>query len=161
YTEPHLPDYLDRLNNSDITEDTSCSICFETIYPGNEQPELYTIRNCKHIFHQQCILKWFKTPKVVNADETIPTTNSCPICRQSIIFCETCKGTTVVKETFFGSVPPYDPESDQDRIETDGPYGIHTIYYEELYFKGVLYDRIHNTISLLPLEEVNDNNNEQ
>jgi hypothetical protein len=158
YTEEKLPEYLVPLDTTNLSE--YCSICFETLYPGDDNIKLYKIHNCQHIFHQQCILKWFKTPKVVNQDETIPTTNSCPICRQAIIYCNTCKGTTTIKEKYFGSVPPYDPTSDDDRVETDGPYGIHTIYYEELYFKGIVYDRIHNTISLLPLEDVSENVNE-
>ena len=160
YTEKYISDYLDPVEPTDLSEETCCSICFEAIYPGSEQPELYTIRNCHHIFHQPCILKWFKTPKIVNQDETLPTTNSCPICRQAIIYCNTCKGTTTIKEKYFGSVPPYDPTDDNDRVETDGPYGIHSIYYEELYFKGILYDRIHNTLSLLPLEDVSENTSE-
>jgi hypothetical protein len=150
YNEDRLHEFLNLAESSS----EACSICFEEIYPGEDEPRLYAVRNCGHIFHEPCIAKWFKTPKVINDDETLPITNSCPICRQSIIFCDTCKGTRNVKEQFIGTVPPYDPTSTEDRVETDGPHGIHTIYYEELYFKGILYDRIHNTVSLLPLEQV-------
>lgn len=143
----------DESNESnDSNESKECSICFES----DDQSSLFQINNCKHIFHRPCIVKWFNTPKVVNEDESLPNTNSCPVCRQSIIYCNTCKGTRKIKERYFGSVPPFDPNSNENRIETDGPYQIHTIYYEELYVKGILYDRIHNTISLLPLENVND-----
>lgn len=150
YTDEHLPEFLNVVNTEE-----SCSICFENVHLEGDT-NIYAVRNCGHLFHYPCILKWFKTPKIINDEESLPHTNSCPICRQSIIFCDTCKGSRVIKESYFGSVPPYDPNSEEDRIETDGPHRIHTIYYEELYFKGIQYDRIHNTLSLLPLEQLDD-----
>lgn len=149
YNDENLSNFITSCSDSDEKE---CSICFES----DENSELFSINNCKHVFHKPCILKWFNTPKMLNEDESLPNTNSCPVCRQSIIYCITCKGTRKIKERFFGSVPPFDPSSDENRIQTDGPYEIHTIYYEELFFKGILYDRIHNTISLLPLEQLED-----
>jgi hypothetical protein len=146
YNSENLSNFIHPLVS--IEDEKECSICFES----DENLELFFINNCKHVFHKACILKWFNTPKVLNEDESLPNTNSCPVCRQSIIYCDTCKGTQKIQERFFGSVPPFNPLSDENRIETDGPYEIHTIYYQELYFKGILYDRIHNTISLLPLE---------
>lgn len=149
YSEQRMYDFLRVANTEE-----PCSICFETVHQESETPELFCIQNCRHIFHKPCIAKWFNTHKTINQDETIPYNNSCPNCRQPIIQCPTCKGTRIIKEHYYGSVPPYSPDHSEDRILTDGPYGIHTIYYEELYFKGFVYDRIHNTISLLPLEEV-------
>lgn len=153
YNEENLSNFITLATDEESEESKECSICFES---SDEQSGLFQINNCKHIFHRHCIVKWFNTPKVLNEDESLPNTNSCPVCRQSIIYCNTCKGTRKTKERYFGSVPPFDPNSNENRIETDGPYQIHTIYYEELYFKGILYDRIHNTLSLLPLENVDE-----
>ena len=48
-----------------------CQFCLEN-YETNETLELY----CNHIFHKQCILKWF---------ETCNSFGGCPICRQESI----------------------------------------------------------------------------
>jgi hypothetical protein len=47
-------------------------------------------------------------------------------------------------------------DNEDDRIETDGPYRIHSLYYEELYFKGIEYNKVENTIRLLPFERLDE-----
>jgi len=41
--------------NTDITTDV-CSICYDTL---NNEPQ-YTIPDCNHIFHTNCIVHWFR-----------------------------------------------------------------------------------------------------
>lgn len=56
-----------------VTEDfknkePECSICFSDFMIDEELPEL----PCKHVFHEQCLLQWFKY------------TRTCPLCRQNV-----------------------------------------------------------------------------
>jgi hypothetical protein len=150
YTEEYVAQYLTPVNPETIDEEVQCNICFES------GPDLFRINTCQHCYHKECILKWFNTPRVSNDEEEQQKSNSCPMCRQPIIFCSTCKATCLIQVPFFGVVPPYDADGEEDRIETDGPYRIHTLYYEELYFKGIMYNRLQNTICLLPFERVDD-----
>jgi len=46
-----------------------CSICHE-----NLDNELYTLPECKHIFHTNCIITWFRTSASIN---------KCPLCNES------------------------------------------------------------------------------
>lgn len=144
YTEEYVHLFLNP-----STEGQQCNICFE-------EDDLVDIELCKHSFHKQCILKWFNT---IRTDDERKS-NSCPLCRQPIIHCKTCRGTRKTEEKYYGSVLPYSDDSDDNRIETDGPYRIHTLYYEELYFKGILYDRINNVLRLLPYERLGDDLND-
>lgn len=50
-------------------EAKECSICKE---PGMD----IGLRECLHIFHRECILKWKESPK--------QDSDKCPICRQDI-----------------------------------------------------------------------------
>ena len=52
---------------SDITHH-ECPICYDTI---NDVNEIFNLP-CKHIFHRTCLERW------------IQTSNSCPMCRQTI-----------------------------------------------------------------------------
>lgn len=142
YTEENIHSFLTPVDSFD----QQCNICFD-------EGELVEIDLCKHLYHKACILKWFNTVKTDDDRKS----NSCPLCRQPIIYCNTCKGTCVVQERYFGAVVPYTQEHEENRIETDGPYGIHTLYYEELYFKGLIYNRVENTLKLLPYERLDGN----
>ncbi len=51
-------------NNNEI-----CSICHE-----NLNDELYTLPECNHIFHTNCIITWFRTSASIN---------KCPLCNES------------------------------------------------------------------------------
>ncbi len=151
YSEENLPQFF-RPSTPEISN--NCNICFE---PGSEESQLVKLDLCQHQYHRDCILKWFNTSRP-NEDNEPQKSNSCPMCRQPIIYCGTCKATMVVKEPFFGVVVPFSEDNLDDRIETDGPYRIHGLYYEELYFKGFVYDQMHNTLRLLPFERVDRTN---
>ena len=145
YSEQYIDSFLHSIN--DQNDDNQCNICFEG---GNE---LIEIKLCKHQYHKNCILKWFNTTQTSETEEEHKS-NSCPLCRQPIIYCNTCRGTREIQQIYRGSVIPYSSDHTEERVQTDGPYMIHTLYYEELLFKGVLYDKIQNTIRLLPYERI-------
>lgn len=148
YTEEYIHEHLSICESE--SEEEQCNICFES---GSE---IIKINRCQHVFHKECILKWFNTPKILNGEIEQKKSNTCPMCRQAIIYCSTCSSTGMIEEPFIGVVPPFDPEGEDDRPETDGPYHIHSLYYEELYFKGIMYDRIGNRLILLPFERIED-----
>ena len=145
YSENKLIYYIEEYtDNEHQNEIAICSICFEELKTENS----FKLKNCNHIFHKECIIKWFNTLKtndnILGETET-KKSNSCPVCRNPIIFCSKCNSTQKITEKYFGVVPPFDPENlenIQDRPETNGPYGIHTLYYEELFFKGILFNKI-------------------
>ena len=153
YTDEYIGNYLTPDNNETVpnesTEEVQCNICFES------GQDLVRINSCQHCYHRECILKWFNTPRQ-NEQEEQQKSNSCPMCRQPIIYCSTCKATCLIQVPFFGVVPPYTVDNEDDRIETDGPYRIHSLYYEELYFKGIEYNKVENTIRLLPFERLDE-----
>lgn len=151
YTERNLESFL----NSAESED-GCSICFD-----DSEVNLVRIQSCGHTFHITCLTRWFNTPKQVENEMVEAKHNSCPMCRQPIITCFSCHADRIIKERYFGPVPPYEPNNpeQEDRPETDGPYHIHTIYFEELYFKGIIYDTQTKMIRLLPLERLNEEDN--
>jgi len=144
YTEECLPQFLRPPTPGN--DNRSCNICFD-------EGDLVKLDLCNHHYHRECILKWFNMTRP-NEDNEPQKSNSCPMCRQPIIYCNTCKATLVIHEPYFGVVVPFSQETLDDRIETDGPYRIYGLYYEELYFKGFVYDRVHNTLRLLPFERL-------
>ena len=142
---------------SKITQEIQCGICFET-----EDNELIRINKCNHIFHFNCIDRWYRTP---NPQKNEDYSNSCPYCRQTIIFCQTCSGTKKIDYTFVGTVPPYESlfisEDITNRFQTDGTYGIHGFYIEELLFKGFVYNSFTNSIRLNPYDYYYDDDDNQ
>ena len=130
-----------------------CNICFE-----NDEKKLFKIIKCKHIFHLECLSKWFNTMKIDNDTGMSVNSNSCPLCRQSLIYCNNCNGERIYDEEYRGVVIPFNEDINLRtiRIETDGPYQIHSLYFEELFFKGIMYDRITNTINLVPFDELDN-----
>lgn len=151
YDEQNIDKFL-IIENDDMS---SCNICFDTTErtePSEPSSSLVKIKKCKHPYHKDCLVKWFNTTRDDESGMSRKS-NSCPLCRQAIIFCEHCNGSEFVEEEFKGVVPPYDPNFFTIREETDGPYGIHSFYVEELLFKGVIYDKSRNTMTLIPYEE--------
>jgi hypothetical protein len=59
--------YIDNKYHNIIPYNTICSICLD--YITND----YKKTNCNHIFHNQCLDKWFEH------------NNTCPLCRQCIL----------------------------------------------------------------------------
>ena len=58
-----------RFENSDVgSDDSKCNVCFEE-YTENV---IITRLTCMHIFHKECIHKWFNDH------------NTCPVCRIEI-----------------------------------------------------------------------------
>ena len=147
YSEEYIDHHFEAMESLESDDSQQCNICFES-------GQMVKLKLCQHYFHRECILKWFNTLKISDGEQEQQKSNSCPMCRQPIIHCQTCKSTCMIKIPFFGVVPPYNADSDEDRVETDGPFRIHSLYYEELYFKGVVYNRENNTIQLLPFERL-------
>lgn len=143
YSIEHIDQYITQ-----TTETTdSCNICFEE---GDENNPLIKINRCNHIYHKKCLLNWYNTPKTLTDGDQIPFSNSCPNCRKTIIYCQNCDGNLVTRETFVGKIPPYIPG--RIRVETDGPYQIHSFYYEDLSFKGIMFNTTTKILSLLPFQ---------
>lgn len=44
------------------TSDRNCAICLVDFLPETSVKKL----SCEHIFHEQCIINWFKSSKVIN-----------------------------------------------------------------------------------------------
>ena len=57
----------------------SCCICLEELYDKSKKNKNKntTIMQCNHVFHTECLKKWFKNDK--NYDSYSGT---CPLCRQ-------------------------------------------------------------------------------
>lgn len=148
----YSPDNLDNFLEKVHVRDIDCSICFDTL----QEEDTFKIKNCTHFFHKECIIRWFNTSKADDESEENQKSNSCPVCRKPIILCEKCNSKRMINIIFNGSVPPFDSVNleNPDRPETDGPYKIHTLYYEELFFKGVIYEKTKNIIRLLPFEDL-------
>lgn len=144
--EDYSIDYIDQYITN-IENNCSCNICFEEFQ--SEDNPIIKINRCSHIYHKNCVLNWYNTPKTLTDGDQIPYSNSCPNCRKTIIYCQNCDGNLCNRETFVGKIPPYVPS--RVRVETDGPYGIHSFYYEDLMFKGIMYNTNTNILSLLPL----------
>jgi predicted transcriptional regulator len=58
-----------QITISDITTDTTCAICMETIESGNVCRRL---NHCNHLFHEDCIMQHFQTNV------------RCPLCRHDV-----------------------------------------------------------------------------
>ena len=53
-------------------EDDICSICHTLL--GADSPDIYSVPECGHRFHSNCIIPWFRV-----------SNGSCPYCRANII----------------------------------------------------------------------------
>ncbi|CAL9234182.1 unnamed protein product [Arabidopsis halleri] len=59
--------YLDIESEEEETE--TCAICLECVL--DEDKRIYHMRNCSHLFHEECVIEWLNRQH-----------NSCPLCRQ-------------------------------------------------------------------------------
>ena len=59
-----------KLHSYDQYTETKCPICLVSL----EHKDLYCLLSCQHMYHEHCILTW------------IIKQNSCPICREDIVF---------------------------------------------------------------------------
>jgi len=60
---------LSKYKNLEINKNVCCAICLDSIY---NQVNIIYIKSCKHIFHSDCILNWYK----IKLD--------CPCCRKKL-----------------------------------------------------------------------------
>jgi hypothetical protein len=114
-----------------VALDEACSICQSDIAAVGVQLE------CAHQFHAECLQQW------------VEKANTCPLCRRPVLNCSGCNGTQSIQRTMTVSVPPF-TQYNGGRPTTAGPFGISDYYFEELCFKGLQYNRITNTLSLIP-----------
>ena len=66
----------ETINTLKVTENNigeTCSICLDVLDENSLEKSVKLI-NCNHIFHKECIEKWYKNSENVN----------CPVCRDSI-----------------------------------------------------------------------------
>ena len=66
----------EKINTLKLTENNigeTCSICLE-IFDEESLEKSVKLINCNHIFHKECIEKWYKNSENIN----------CPVCRDSI-----------------------------------------------------------------------------
>ena len=71
-----IKQYEETINTLKVTENnigTTCSICLDVLDEDSLETSVKLI-NCNHIFHKECIEKWYKNSENVN----------CPVCRDSI-----------------------------------------------------------------------------
>jgi RING-H2 zinc finger domain len=120
---------LQHLSSTPLDE--PCSICQSDIAAVGVELE------CAHKFHAECLQQW------------VAKANTCPLCRAPVFNCAECNGTRGVQRTMRVVVPPF-MEFNGGRPPTDGPFGISDYYFEELCFKGMHYNRLTNTLSLIP-----------
>ena len=53
-------------NVADLAHDSNCAVCQEVVLEGSR------LRNCRHLFHRDCIMNWFEM------------SSRCPVCRDDI-----------------------------------------------------------------------------
>jgi hypothetical protein len=106
----------DQLQFSKLTEDSICSICFDSRLSSK------VVLECKHDFHFKCLSKWFER------------SNTCPLCKKAIKACSGCNSTDrTVRRTLTNFIPPF-AASNGIRPLTNGPFGIYNYYFEQLEF---------------------------
>jgi len=84
---------------------------------------------CGHIFHKNCIDKWVESRG-----------KTCPLCRAVLYNCDSCDGSGYKTIYHEGVVPPIEYRGIEPRQHTDGLYGIHDHYLEDLYVAGLKYN---------------------
>lgn len=67
---------LEKVEVDDDIVTLSCSICLEEFHNGSKQDIVST--KCMHIFHQECVDRWFRHCCITNRSY------SCPMCRSQI-----------------------------------------------------------------------------
>lgn len=117
--------YWSAINPPHPYENECCSIC----YGGYENKSIVKL-NCNHTFDNNCITSWTNTQK-----------NTCPLCRQPIINCESCNGAGFVTYTQNYKVVPLNLRGvDMFRNDTDGKYGIYQYDMENLLLDRLIYN---------------------
>ncbi|MBL4898328.1 MAG: hypothetical protein JKX76_01645 [Colwellia sp.] len=102
-----------------------CCVCCEKYEPDEKICKL----QCGHLYHEKCIFSW-----------TDKENNNCPMCRSDIMSCNDCNGTKIKSFSYVNSVPRYEHVHNGSRIVTDGEYGIHSHYREDLDIRYLTYN---------------------
>lgn len=112
---------------------SECSICYNDY---SQQPPGQLA--CNHNFHKECINKWLNSS---------PT---CPLCRYSILKCDTCKGVGFIYYDYNGTVIPVEQRGYiLNRNHTNGIFGIYGHDLDDLAIEFMHYDRISKRLNLI------------
>lgn len=85
---------------TEITDSCSCGICKDDI-SSDESPEDFVELPCKHVFHRECVMPWFKTA------------HTCPICRHPLPYEE-------YRELPSGETVEVDSSSEEHHVDASG-----------------------------------------
>lgn len=130
---------VDAHNNlkkvDDPEECEKCAICYDK-YNKNAS-EL----KCKHVFHTDCISKWFESDNKNN--------KKCPLCRDNIVDCKICQNSGYIYSEYIGKVLPRERRLGIiNRHFTDGIFGIHSHDLEDLVIEDLEYNRIEKRLKV-------------
>jgi len=124
-SEKDISKYIDNYETKE--GDGECPICFCEYEPNIKVSKL----RCDHIFHSNCIQKWFKS------------SGTCPMCRNNVFDCKNCDGTGIINYEFTGVVIPLNERGiNLNRNVTNGIFGIYDYDLDDLIIKSLFYDRI-------------------
>lgn len=128
----NVNDIQDCINNKDKINNQECSICLE----NNEKTSIKL--DCGHILHNNCLNKWIST-----------NNNTCPICRDYINKCDSCKGKLQIEKEYENKVIPIEHRTNFiSRNTTDGIFGIYGVDFENLHINRIFYCKNNNKIYL-------------
>lgn len=129
----NISQHWSSINPPHPYENECCSICYEEF----ENKSIVQL-NCNHTFDLGCITNWTNTDN-----------NTCPLCRQPIINCQTCSGSGFVTYTQRYKVVPMNLRGvDMFRNDTDGKYGIYQYDMENLLLDKIFYNSKLRLLSL-------------
>lgn len=114
-----------------LEEEQTCCVCIDKM-----AEDCYKLP-CDHVYHRDCIGRWIATGKT-----------SCPMCRTEIINCQHCNGTKTITNTYSAAVPERASVPFGGRLLTDGNYGIHNYYLEDLALQGLVYNRAERKLKI-------------
>jgi hypothetical protein len=128
-------DKTQKIKNNEV-----CSICLNNI----DMNELIYKFECKHEYHIKCINKWIKT----NNNKC----NHCPICRNILLNCKKCNNTKIIEKRIKSKIIPKEYRNKYPlgmfRNKTNGIFGIHSAYIENLNINKMEYDNINKVLNL-------------
>lgn len=129
-----LKKYCISCGNKDFTKyienisspEGDCCICYNEYKNELEVAKL----KCNHIFHNDCIKKWFMN------------NGTCPFCRCNVFECTNCDGTGIIYYQFTGNVIPIQERGiNLYRNLSNGIFGIYNYDLDDLLIKSLTYDR--------------------
>lgn len=131
--ECHNKNSHDYVKNIDKPPNSDCSICYNSFTTSKQTGKL----DCGHIYHNECIFKWFETA------------TTCPLCRSQIVKCDICNGTGTIYYDYNGVVIPIEHRgSILNRNTTDGIFGIFGHDLEDLVIENIHYNRTEKVLTM-------------